>query len=226
MLLLMRHGESSANAAGAFGGWLDVPLTDAGRLEARRAGERLAAARLVPDVVHTSCLDRATETARLVLDAAGAGAVEVHATWRLNERHYGALQGMSRAEARAAYGAEQVARWRRSPDGTPPPAAADDLRFGAEAATIRSESLRDVHARLSAYWKDELQPLLATSQRVLVVSHGNTLRMLLCHATGLSLEEATQLEVPTGRLLRPGSRAVPSARRRRAARPFAGAPRP
>jgi 2,3-bisphosphoglycerate-dependent phosphoglycerate mutase len=233
MLLLLRHGESSANARGAFGGWLDVPLTELGRVEARRVGERLAAARLQPELVHTSVLDRAVETARLVLESARVDDVSPTATWRLNERHYGELQGMSRGAARARFGAERVARWRRTPDGAPPPLTgpayreqATDARYDADARAIRAESLRQLHARLEPYWEQELGPALAASRRVLVVAHGNTIRMLLCHAAGLGLEEAIALEIPTGRLVRLPARLRPSAPSRRSGRSAAGAHRP
>lgn len=187
-LVLLRHGESEWNATDRFAGWADVGLTATGREEARAAGRRLLADGLVPDVVHTSRLARAVDTADLVLASCGAPDVGALRTELLNERHYGALQGMRRADAVARYGADPVARWRRGIDGRPP-----------RDAEGRSESLADVRTRLQPYAAGILSPQLAAGRTVLVVSHGNTIRMLRRLVEGLTDEQACALEVPTGR---------------------------
>ena len=187
MLVLVRHGESTWNVADRFTGWVDVALTAAGRTEARNAGRSLRDQGIVPTLAHTSLLRRARSTADLMLDESGAGTAPVLRTDRLNERHYGALQGMRRTEAAARYGPEQVARWRRGVDDRPP-AAPDG----------RSESLADVRLRLRPYVEAQLLPALDAGDTVLVVSHGNTLRMLIQLLEGLSDEAAVALEVPTG----------------------------
>lgn len=187
MLVLLRHGESEWNAADRFAGWADVGLTEAGRDEARMAGRQLLVGGLVPDVVHTSRLTRAIETGDLVREACGAADVSVMRTDLLNERHYGALQGMRRGDAVVSYGAAQVARWRRGIDARPP--------LDADG---RGESLADVRLRLLPYLHDCLTPQLAKGRTVLVVSHGNTIRMLRRLVERLTDEQACALEVPTG----------------------------
>ena len=187
MLVLVRHGESAWNAADRFAGWIDVALTAAGREEARAAGRSLREQGIVPTVAHTSLLTRARSTADLILDATGAATAPVLRTDRLNERHYGALQGMRRAEAAVRYGAEQLARWRRGIGDRPP----------ADAAG-HAESLADVRVRLWPYVDVELLPALDAGETVLVVSHGNTLRMLTQVLLGLSDAETGALAVPTG----------------------------
>lgn len=187
MLVLVRHGESAWNAADRFAGSVDVALTPVGREEARAAGRRLCEQGIVPTVVHTSLLVRARSTANLMLDACGLRDVPVRHIERLNERHYGSLQGMPRAEAADRYGAEQVRRWRRGIGDRPP-----------LDASGRGESLADVRHRLSPYVDGELVPALEDRHAVLVVSHGNTLRMLVQLLEGLTDEQAAALEVPTG----------------------------
>ncbi|MGW4485509.1 2,3-bisphosphoglycerate-dependent phosphoglycerate mutase [Amycolatopsis sp. NPDC004368] len=183
-LVLLRHGESTANAGDLFAGHLDVPLTSAGVGEARAAAEGLAG--WVPDVVYSSPLARAADTAAIVRSVLAPTVATVYHP-ALVERHYGVLQGIGRAEARARFGAEAVACWRRSPDGVPP----------------GGESLEMLHERLRPYWLEELLPLLESGRSVLVVAHGNSLRMLLAHVSGLDLREAIGAEVPTAVPLRP-----------------------
>lgn len=182
-LVLLRHGESTANAGDFFAGHLDAPLTDAGRAEARAAAADLAGWR--PDVIHCSPLSRAVDTATIVRDVL-APRVRVERRHVLIERHYGALQGISRDEARRRHGDEAVARWRRSPAGVPP----------------GGESLQLLQQRLRPYWTHVLAPLLADGRSVLVVTHGNALRMLLTHVGELSVEAATAVDIPTARPLR------------------------
>ena len=187
MLILVRHGESAWNAGDRFAGWADVALTDTGREEARSAGLWLWGRGIVPSVVHTSLLSRACTSAHLMLDACGAPNVPVLSTARLNERHYGALQGMPRTVAVERYGADHVARWRRGVSDRPP-----------VDADGRAESLSDVRVRLRPYVDEDLIPALDAGHTVLVVSHGNTLRMLTQALEGLSDDDAAALEVPTG----------------------------
>jgi len=202
-LVLLRHGESTANAEDMFAGWLDVPLTPRGLAQAEAVGRSLAALR--PHAVHTSVLGRTISTARLMATAAGWDVPLCH-DWRLNERHYGALQGLDKAEARRRYGTTDVEVWRRSVDVAPPPATEEQLaeqladrRYAADprARLTVTESLGDVAKRMAPYWDEVLQPELASGRTVVVVSHGNAVRVLLHLATGVSLEEAAQLQVPT-----------------------------
>jgi 2,3-bisphosphoglycerate-dependent phosphoglycerate mutase len=208
-LVLLRHGESTANAGDVFAGWLDMPLTDRGVEEVRAAGRGLAA--LQPDSIHTSVLGRAINTAHLLAASAGWRA-PVRRDWRLNERHYGALQGMARDVARRRYGHADVEAWRRSVDVAPPPASAyalaeqlSDRRYqdAPEARLIRSESLSDVAARMTPYWRDVLAPELAAGRVVVVVSHGNALRVLLHLAAGTPLAETARAQVPTAMPITP-----------------------
>lgn len=193
MLVLARHGESVWNAADRFAGWIDVALTEVGREEARGAGRSLREQGIVPTLAHTSLLRRARNTADLMLDESGASTAPVVRTDRLNERHYGALQGLRRTEAAARYGTEQLARWRRGVHDRPP---ADEEG--------RAESLADVRVRLRPYVDEQLLPALDAGHTVLVVAHGNALRMLIQLLEGLSDEAAAALEVPTAaaRILR------------------------
>ena len=206
-LVLLRHGESEWNAKGLFTGWVDVPLAAKGIQEASAGGRMLADAGLRPDVVHTSVLTRAIQTANYALDAAGLSWLPVHRSWRLNERHYGALQGKDKAQTREEFGDEQFMIWRRSYDVPPPPIADDDPLSQAgdpRYATLppelmpRTECLRDVVARMLPYWYDSVVPDLAAGKSVLVVAHGNSLRALVKHLDGISDEAIAQLNIPTG----------------------------
>ena len=202
-LVLLRHGESVANAHDFFGGWLDFPLTERGLAQSRSAADHMTRLGLVPDRVHTSVLGRAVDTAHELLDALNADAL-VRRHWRLNERHYGELQGLGKDEARARYGVLEVERWRRSPDAVPPPACAglmsgqlDDRRYADPGArSIRSESLRQVVERIRPYWQQEVRPQIDVGDVVLVVSHGNVIRSLVHLVTGEPLERTVTHEVP------------------------------
>ena len=206
-LVLLRHAESEWNAKGLFAGWADVPLAESGRDEAAAAGRMLADAGLRPDIVHTSVLTRAIETANILLEAAGLSWLPVRRSWRLNERHYGALQGRSRAQVRAEFGDEQFMLWRRSYDVPPPPVPAGDPmdtsgdpRYAGLPPQLlpRSECLRDVVQRLLPHWYDAIVPDLAAGRTVLVVAHGNSLRALLKHLDGISDADIAGLNIPTG----------------------------
>ncbi len=184
-LILLRHGESEWNAKNLFTGWVDVNLNEKGEKEAVRGGELLKDAGLLPDVVHTSVQKRAIRTAQLALEAADRHWIPVHRSWRLNERHYGALQGKDKAQTLAEFGEEQFMLWRRSYD-TPPPPLADDAEFSQiddpRYAIIpselrpRTECLKDVVVRMLPYWYDSIVPDLAAGRTVLVAAHGNSLR--------------------------------------------------
>jgi 2,3-bisphosphoglycerate-dependent phosphoglycerate mutase len=206
-LVLLRHGESEWNAKGLFTGWVDVPLAAKGIQEASAGGRMVADAGLRPDVVHTSVLTRAIQTANYAVEAAGLSWLPVHRTWRLNERHYGALQGKDKAQTRQEFGDEQFMIWRRSYDVPPPPIADDDpLSQAGDAryATLppelmpRTECLRDVVARMLPYWYDSIVPDLAGGKSVLVVAHGNSLRALVKHLDGISDVAIAELNIPTG----------------------------
>ncbi len=206
-LILLRHGESDWNAKNLFTGWVDVNLTDKGEKEAVRGGELLREAGLLPDVVHTSLLKRAIRTANLSLTACDRHWIPVARSWRLNERHYGALQGKDKAQTLAEFGEEQFMTWRRSYD-TPPPPIADDSEFSqahdARYAHIpselrpRTECLKDVLERALPYWYDDIVPDLQAGRTVLVAAHGNSLRALVKHLDGISDEEIPGLNIPTG----------------------------
>src|SRR3954451_3104995 len=206
-LVLLPHGESEWNAMNLFTGWVDVALTDKGRAEAARGGELIADAALLPDVVHTSVLRRAISTAQIALDACERHWIPVRRSWRLNERHYGALQGKDKKATMAEFGEEQFMLWRRSYD-TPPPRIADDdewsqtgdQRYAALADEIvpRTECLKDVVARMLPYWYDAIVPDLRTGRTVLVVAHGNSLRALVKHLDDMSEEAVVGLNIPTG----------------------------
>jgi 2,3-bisphosphoglycerate-dependent phosphoglycerate mutase len=205
-LVLLRHGESEWNAKNLFTGWVDVGLTDKGRAEAARAGELMRADGVRPDVVHTSLLRRAIRTAELALDAADRSWLPVSRSWRLNERHYGALQGLDKAATREQYGDEQFMRWRRSYDEPPPPldddnewSQAGDPRYANLFDVLpRTECLADVVHRMLPYWYDALIPELQAGRVLLVAAHGNSLRALVKHLDGLSDEAVVGLNIPTG----------------------------
>ncbi len=206
-LLLLRHGESVWNAKGLFTGWVDVDLSERGEEEARRAGRLLLERELPPDVVHTSLQRRAIRTANLALEVADLLWLPVRRSWRLNERHYGALQGKSKSQTREEFGDEQYMRWRRSYDVPPPPLDDDaqysqvhDPRYAALPLELRprTECLKDVVVRLLPYWYDVMVPDLQAGQTVLVAAHGNSLRAMLKHLDGMADEDVVDLNVPTG----------------------------
>jgi 2,3-bisphosphoglycerate-dependent phosphoglycerate mutase len=206
-LVLLRHGESEWNAKGLFTGWVDVGLSAKGEEEARRGGRLLADAGVRPDVVHTSLMTRAIQTANLTLGAADLPWLPVSRSWRLNERHYGALQGKDKAQTRAEFGDEQFMLWRRSYDVPPPPIADDDefsqvgdARYALLPSELmpRTECLKDVVERMLPYWYDRIVPELAAGRTVLVVAHGNSLRALVKHLDGIGDDEIAGLNIPTG----------------------------
>jgi 2,3-bisphosphoglycerate-dependent phosphoglycerate mutase len=205
-LILLRHGESDWNQKNLFTGWVDVDLTAAGEAEGRRGGELLVEHGLLPDVVHTSVLRRAIRTAQLALDVADRHWIPVRRSWRLNERHYGALQGKDKSQVREQFGDEQFMLWRRSYDVPPPPlpdddefSQAGDLRYADLLEALpRTECLKDVVGRMLPYWYDAIVPDLRRAGVVLVAAHGNSLRALIKYLDGLSDEAVVALNVPTG----------------------------
>jgi 2,3-bisphosphoglycerate-dependent phosphoglycerate mutase len=205
-LILLRHGQSEWNVAGLFTGWVEVDLTALGREEAERGGTQLLAAGLRPDVLHTSLQVRAIRTAEIALDALGRKWIPVRRSWRLNERHYGALQGKDKKATAKEFGLDQVKVWRRSYDVPPPPLAVDDPTSGIDeryadvpkADLPRSECLRDVVTRMLPYWDDAIAPHLRSGRVVLVAAHGNSLRALVKHLDGISDAAITELDIPTG----------------------------
>ena len=209
-LVLLRHGESEWNAKNLFTGWVDVALTDKGRAEAARGGSLMTEAGVLPDVLHTSVLRRAITTAELALAAADRQWIPVKRSWRLNERHYGALQGKDKAATLAEYGEEQFMVWRRSYDTPPPPIEAgsefsqdDDPRYADLLDAVpRTECLKDVVARMLPYWYDAIVPDLRAGLTVLVAAHGNSLRALVKHLDGMGEQEVVGLNIPTGIPLR------------------------
>jgi 2,3-bisphosphoglycerate-dependent phosphoglycerate mutase len=206
-LLLLRHGESEWNAKNLFTGWVDVDLNATGEEEASRAAALIASAGLLPDVAHTSLLRRAIRTAELTLHAIDRHWIPVHRTWRLNERHYGALQGKDKQQTLAKFGEEQFMRWRRSYDTPPPPLPVDDEfsqyhdpRYAALPPELRprTECLADVVARMLPYWYDAIVPDLRAGRLPLLAAHGNSLRALVKHLDGVSDEAIAGLNIPTG----------------------------
>ncbi|GAA3972330.1 phosphoglyceromutase [Thermobifida alba] len=206
-LVLLRHGESVWNAEGLFTGWVDVDLSAKGEEEARKGGKLLAEAGVRPDVVHTSLLKRAIRTANIALEEAGLHWLPVKRSWRLNERHYGALQGKNKAQTRAEFGDEQFMVWRRSYDTPPPPLAEDsefsqygDPRYANLPPELmpRTECLADVVDRMLPYWYDSIVPDLAAGRTVLVAAHGNSLRALVKHLDGIDDQTIAGLNIPTG----------------------------
>jgi len=205
-LILLRHGESEWNAKNLFTGWVDVRLSAAGEAEAARGGKLLLERNLLPDVVHTSLLRRAIHSSQLALDSCDRHWIPVRRSWRLNERHYGALQGKDKKETLAKYGEEQFKLWRRSYDVPPPPidssdpySQANDARYadlGKELPT--TECLKDVVARMMPYWQESIIPDLKAGKRVLVTAHGNSLRALVMHLDGISEADIAELNIPTG----------------------------
>ena len=205
-LVLLRHGESDWNAKNLFTGWVDVDLTEKGRGEALRGGVLMREAGLLPDIVHTSLQRRAITTACLSLDAADRHWIPVKRSWRLNERHYGALQGKNKAQVREKYGEEQFMLWRRSFDTPPPPiddtdeySQAGDPRYADLGSEMpRTECLKDVIARFLPWWEAEIVPDLQADRTVLVAAHGNSLRALVKHLDEISDEDIAGLNIPTG----------------------------
>jgi len=205
-LVLLRHGESEWNARNLFTGWVDVDLTDQGRAEAVHGGEMLMREGLLPDVVHTSVLRRAISTANLALDTADRHWIPVRRDWRLNERHYGALQGKDKKQTLAQFGEEQFMLWRRSYDTPPPPIARGDEfsqegdpRYAGLGGEIpATECLKDVVTRLVPYWDNDIRTDLDAGRMVLVVAHGNSLRALVKHLDGISDDDIVALNIPTG----------------------------
>jgi 2,3-bisphosphoglycerate-dependent phosphoglycerate mutase len=205
-LILLRHGNSDWNQKNLFTGWVDVRLSDKGVGEAKRAGELLAESGMLPDVVYTSVLSRAIQTANLALDTADRLWIPVKRSWRLNERHYGALQGKDKAQTLAEYGPEQFQLWRRSFDVPPPAIAADneyaqtnDPRYiGIDGQIPATECLKDVIDRLIPYWNAEITSDLSVGKTVLVTAHGNSLRALVKHLEGISDDDIAELNIPTG----------------------------
>ena len=205
-LILLRHGQSLWNQENLFTGWVDVRLSEQGAGEAKRAGELLAESGLLPDILHTSLLTRAIQTANIALEEADRLWIDVKRSWRLNERHYGALQGLDKAETLATFGPEQFQLWRRSFD-VPPPVLADDSQWSqahdARYAALgddlpRTECLSDVVDRMLPYWESDITPDLRAGKTVLVTAHGNSLRALVKHLDGISDADIAELNIPTG----------------------------
>src|SRR6202042_2211012 len=206
-VILLRHGESAWNAEGLFTGWVDVGLSEQGAREAAAGGGLLRDAGLQPDIVHTSVLTRAIQTANIAQEEAGLLWLPVRRSWRLNERHYGALQGKDKAQTRREFGDEQFMLWRRSYDVPPPPIADDDplsqagdVRYAGlpPEARPRTECLKDVVTRMLPYWYDAIVPDMGHDGTVLVVAHGNSLRALVKHLDGISDAAIAELNIPTG----------------------------
>jgi len=203
-LVLLRHGESGWNRENRFTGWTDVDLSAQGVEEARAAGQLLKTGGYAFDLAHTSMLKRAIRTLNLVLEGLDQLWIPVHKDWRLNERHYGALQGLNKAETAAKFGEAQVLAWRRSYDTPPPPLETGDPRYEArdpryQGVTVpRTECLKDTVARVIPYWNDAIAPAIRAGKRVLVAAHGNSLRALVKHLDGISDTDIVALNVPTG----------------------------
>ena len=205
-LILLRHGESEWNAKNLFTGWVDVELSDKGRAEAVSGGTQLKDAELLPDILHTSLLRRAINTANAALNECDRHWIPVKRSWRLNERHYGDLQGKDKKQTKEQYGEEQFMLWRRSYD-TPPPEIADDNEFSQAGdpryadlgdAMPKTECLKDVVARMIPYWESDIVPDLKDGKTVLVAAHGNSLRALVKHLDGISDDDIAGLKIPTG----------------------------
>ena len=205
-LILLRHGESEWNAKNLFTGWVDVELSDKGRQEAARGGVLLKEAKLLPDVLHTSLLKRAINTADIALESAGVSGIPVKRSWRLNERHYGALQGKDKAATLKEYGAEQFQLWRRSFD-VPPPAIADDDQYSQKndpkyanlgTEMPKTECLKDVVARVIPYLNNEINNDLKSGKVVLITAHGNSIRAIVKHLDQISDIDIAGVNIPTG----------------------------
>ena len=205
-LVLLRHGQSTWNLENRFTGWIDVDLTDEGCAQAIRAGVDLARAGILPDIVHTSLQVRAIHTAELALRECGRSWIPVRRSWRLNERHYGALQGKNKAETAREFGADRVKQWRRSYDVPPDPIEPRDELSGIDERYTdlpddllpRAECLKDVLERMLPWWDDAIVPDLRAGKTVLVAAHGNSLRALVKHLDGMTPEQVVELNLPTG----------------------------
>ena len=205
-IVLLRHGESVWNKENRFTGWTDVDLSPQGVTEARNAGINLKNQKFTFDMAFTSVLKRAIRTLEMVLDETGGG-IPIVKSWHLNERHYGALQGLNKAETAKQYGEKQVAIWRRSYAVAPPPLTREDSRFPGKDPLYKNvniddlpltESLKDTVERFLPYWKATIEPLLHKKKRIIIVAHGNSLRALIKHLDGISDEDIVNLEIPTG----------------------------
>ena len=205
-LILLRHGESEWNAKNLFTGWVDVALSDKGRAEATRGGQLLKEANLLPDVLHTSLLTRAINTADIALASAGVVGIPIKRSWRLNERHYGALQGKDKAATLKEYGAEQFQLWRRSFDVPPPPIADDDQYSqkndpkyaNLDGPLPKTECLKDVVARVIPYLNDEIKSDLVSGKVVLIAAHGNSIRAIVKYLDDISDTDIAGVNIPTG----------------------------
>ncbi len=206
-LILLRHGQSTWNLENLFTGWTDVPLTERGMAEAAAAGRLLLEANLLPDMAHTSLLRRAIDTLNITLAECDRGWLPVARHWRLNERHYGALQGLDKKQTAAEHGADQVHIWRRSYSTPPPPLALDDERHPRHDIRYAdlppellpaTECLQDVVERMMPYWYDAIVPDLRQGRAVIVAAHGNSLRALVKHLDGISDDDIPALNIPTG----------------------------
>jgi 2,3-bisphosphoglycerate-dependent phosphoglycerate mutase len=209
--VLLRHGESDWNQKNLFTGWVDVDLTELGEEQAKLGGLQLKEAGLLPTVLHTSLLTRAIRTANIALESCARSWVPVKRHWRLNERHYGALQGKDKKQTLEQFGEEQFMLWRRSYDTPPPPIEtgsewdnSTDERYAKLAKDLvpRTECLKDVVERLLPYWYDQIVPDLRAGETVMVAAHGNSLRALVKHLDGISDADITELNIPTGQPLR------------------------
>ena len=206
-LVLLRHGESAWNRENRFTGWTDVELTERGVAEARRAGQQLGQEGLLFDIAYTSVLKRAIRTLWIVLDELDQMWIPVHRSWRLNERHYGALQGLNKAETARKYGDQQVLEWRRSYDTPPPTLDSSDERFpGSDPRYAdldsrdipHTECLKDTIARFLPYWHETMAPEVRAGKRVIIAAHGNSLRALVKYLDDVSDEDIVSLNIPTG----------------------------
>lgn len=204
MLVLLRHGESSLNEEGRFSGWADCPLTPKGVREAHDAGRKLRDAGIGFNACFTSVLSRAVETSDIVLGELGLADIPVTSTWRLNERHYGILEGLPKREVAAQYGANQVEAWRNTADATPPPLTESDVRHPRRSVTYRdvppellpaTECLRNAFKRVVDFFEGEIRPIIESGKRVLVVTHGNPVRAIVAHLNGLPMDEIPIIEI-------------------------------
>jgi 2,3-bisphosphoglycerate-dependent phosphoglycerate mutase len=206
-LVLLRHGESIWNQENRFTGWIDVDLSQKGVAEAKEAGIILKSKGFIFDLAFTSVLIRAERTLEIVLDEMNLKGIEIFKSWRLNERHYGALEGLNKAQTAKQYGAEQVAIWRRSYAVAPPALTREDDRFPGHDPLYKDvnsddlplcESLKDTVERFLPYWHGSIEPFLRQQKRIIIVAHGNTLRALVKYLDGVSEEDIVKLEIPTG----------------------------